>query len=110
MPPSTDTSIKREYSTTIFTYFGPFRQGIPLTWMEYTIFSINFGLKTKMSFTVINKKILKLIFFKKMNKKKNKPKGWLPPTATLFSGGGDARTTPRGGSDHLRGGSRATPA
>jgi hypothetical protein len=52
--------------------------------MEYAIFSVNFGLKTKMPSTVINKKILKLIYiFLKPKTKKNKPKGvvvgWQPP-------------------------------
>jgi hypothetical protein len=38
MPPWTDTSTKKEHQTTIFTHFGPFRQKISLTWMEYAIF------------------------------------------------------------------------
>jgi hypothetical protein len=38
MLPWTDTSTKREHPTTNFTYFAPLRQGITLTWMEYSIF------------------------------------------------------------------------
>jgi hypothetical protein len=38
LPPRITTSTKKEHQTTIFIYFGPFRQEIPLTWMEYVIF------------------------------------------------------------------------
>jgi hypothetical protein len=38
MPSWSDTSTKREHPTTNFTHFAPFRQGIPLTWTEYSIF------------------------------------------------------------------------
>jgi hypothetical protein len=68
--------------------------------MEYVIFSVNFGLKTKMHSIVINKKILKLIYiyiYLKKKQQKKKPK----VAATLFGGGGGARTTARGGSGHL---------
>jgi hypothetical protein len=50
--------------------------------MEYVIFSVNFGLKTKMHSIVINKKILKLIYIYIYLKKKQQKKNlrWQPPS------------------------------
>jgi len=59
-------------------------------------FTVNFDLKTKMPSTVINKKIIKLIYLKK--KKTLKEKGWWQPPLRWPGG---LRATPKGGSGHL---------